>query len=290
MRPSVLLLLLAAALSLSGCGSDKQILRTRPRDYHHIISLSPSTSELISQYGSSNDLIGHTAADNYPAYAAGHGEIVVTTKPDYEKIAMLKPDLVLYDSALYSDQEIDQVKKAAPQATIFAITADTVDDFVTQLYQLGSLLGGETKVSEYVDRIYGERATAGSSAPSPPPQVAVIMPGESAPDYIAGTKSFDADAVRSAGGVPVGPEANNFVMISPEALVALNPDVIIVPGNKKDLKAAEALVNNPRYKSIKALQNNRVRVIDQDVLLRRGSRVDTLIKGIAEALVPGKGH
>src|SRR5271165_637676 len=109
MRRTVLLSLLLAALSLCGCGPDKQTVRMRPKSYHHVISLSPSTSELIGQYGSYNDMVGHSAADNFPTYAAGHGEIVVTTKPLYEKIAALKPDLILYDSALFSDQEIAQV-------------------------------------------------------------------------------------------------------------------------------------------------------------------------------------
>ncbi|MEZ0326122.1 MAG: ABC transporter substrate-binding protein [Fimbriimonas sp.] len=233
-------------------------------------------------------LVGRTAADDYPVSAVNPIEVVASVKPNYERLAALKPDLVVYDAALFSQEDIDKVKSVTG-ATVFAIQANTIDDFTKEMYVLGSMVAAESNFNSYVNKIIAEVGASKSEPFSPVPKVAVILPGDSGRDYIAGTKSFVASAVEAAGGQPVGPEDTKFVAVNPESLVALNPDVIVVSGSKLNMQGVLALLKNPRYQTLSAIKNNRVRAIDEDVLIRRGTRVDQLIKAMHQSIAPGGG-
>jgi iron complex transport system substrate-binding protein len=279
---------LLAGLVLFGCQGSKTVERPRrEKMYRKVISLSPSTTELIGVYGESAALVGRTEADNYPTYGVPNIEVVASVKPNYERIAAIQPDLLVYDAALFNPQDLEKLKSMT-KADTFAITADTVEAFIEQLYEMGTLLGSESKVNEYVMKIRSEMDSAKSEAATPAAKVAVLLSGGGR-DYIAGTKSFIASVIAASGGELVGPEDNKFVAVSPESFVSMNPDLIIVAGTKQDMKGAVAVLNNPKYQSMRAIKDKRIRVINEDVLVRRGARVDQLIAAVHKVLAEGSG-
>ena len=108
---------------------------------------------------------------------------------------------------------------------------------------------------------------------------------------IAGTKTFTADVFKEVGGTPVGPDVDHFVPVNPEVLASLNPDVIIVPSTKGTAAHdVQSIYSDPRFKSTNAVKKNRVVTMDEDILLRRGSRVDHLVTGAYSALVSSGAH
>jgi iron complex transport system substrate-binding protein len=263
----------------------------RPKAFTKIVSLSPGTTEIVAgQTDALGRVVGRTQSDNWPTYAIQNVPVVASVKPDFEAIAAIGPDLVLYDAALYGPADIEKLKTTAKGAAIFAITANTIDEFTKQLYEIGSMVGGESRINDYVIKIYGARERGQADAAKNPAKVAIIMPSSSGPDYIAGTDSFLADAVRAAGGTPVGPKSSIFVPLSPEALSRFNPDAIVVPGTKSNYKGALSVLENPAYKTTKAIKSKQVSVVDQDVLLRRGGRVDVLIDGLNKVISKVEGQ
>lgn len=271
------LFIVALAICGLGCGEATTVIggKPRPKFYRAIVSLSPGTTEIALQYGTARAVVGRTASDDFPAFQVAKIPIVASVKPDYEKIAEIKPDLILYDSLLYNDQDVAKIK--AIGADLFVISANTVDEFITELYKYGSLVAGETNVSTYVDRILAARSSAQGDAAGTKIKVAVIMPGQGSEHMIAGTDSFVADLVRAAGAEPVGPKADRFVNLSPEFLVSQNPDIIISSGN------GAAILADARLATVTAVKNRRVIAVKPDVLLRRGSRVDKMIDAFHEA-------
>jgi iron complex transport system substrate-binding protein len=227
---------------------------------------------------------GKTAADNFPLNSLRGVPIVAEVKPDYEKIQGIKPTLIVYDADLYNDSDIQRLKSTG--AELYAIDAKTVEQFERQLYELANRLGSETTVSGYVDRIERERNSAQGDRPSTLPKVAVVLGAGSGSPYVAGTGSFVADIVKIAGGTPVGPSATKFATMSPEALVAASPDVLILATTKETAaKDVAALQADPRLKTIPAIRNRRITPIESDVVTRKGSRVDSLIRDIHRGLL-----
>lgn len=279
---SLIVLTLSIFLGLAGCEKQRGLapLKRRPHNYQKIVSLSPGTTEILAG-ALTVQIIGRTEADNYPTQVTSI-PVVASVKPDYEKIASLGPDLIVYDGALYSQQDIDKLKSTG--AAVFKLNANNLEDFKNQIYELSSLLGQEITGSGYVDRIMVEFNAGQGAVPKPGPKVAVIMASASGNHYIDGTDSFNDNLIKSLGGTPVGPKGTDFAPLSPEAMTSFDPDVIVADGTKADTKGVEALLKDPRFASLKAIKNKKVRVIDRDVLLRRGSRVDSLIKGLARAM------
>jgi len=284
MRRALPFLFLLILMAVSGC-SDKQVqLPRRPKFYRSIVSLSPSTSEVIASCGDIQTLKGRTAACNFPDNMMKPIPIVASVKPDYEAIQKIHPDLIVYDKDLYSDQDIEKLKSTG--ADFFFIDAVTLADYVKELYVLGSKLAWETRFNDYIARIDSERSTAAAAPYSPAPKVAIVLPGSNGDDLICGTDGFLGDIVKICSGVIVGPKGKQFVPLNAEAFVALNPDVIIVGGSKTDRNQPGLVMADPRFKTITAVKQGRVKAMKSDVLLRRGQRVDELIKALHALMAP----
>lgn len=274
--PLVLAILLAVAF---GCGPRERMIggKVRPKTYKTAVSLSPGCTEILRTKALLVNLLGRTASCNYPTVDPNARIVMKGTKPNYEMIAKLKPDIVLYDPDLFSDGDIAKLEELGLET--FALGGATVEEFIDRLYRLGSKLGVEQVINDYVEEIRGAMSLAKADPFAKPPKVAVLLPAQGGEHLIAGTRSFQADVVRVAGGEPVGPEAPHFVTVNVESLVTQNPDVIVAAGDAKLLEA------DPRLAAVSAVKAGRVIRINPDVLLRRGARVQDLIRGVHDALV-----
>lgn len=284
MPRAIYALLLLPAILATGC-QNTQVeggLR-RTKVYTSVISLSPSVSEILANNAERRILKGGTASDNWPTGL--NLPVMASVKPEFEKIAAASPDLIVYDDSLYGADQVAKLKSLGVET--FVIDAKTVNDFTDQLYRIGSLLGCETNMSSYIERIRTSQKSAEGSPITPAPKVAIMLAGGGGSEHmIYGTKGFIADVVRIAGGTMVGPESDRFEKVSSEFLVGQNPDMIVVgvPADKEHAAIAagqlSAIQNDPRFASVKAVKAGLVVPINQDVMVRRGGRVEKLIDGL----------
>jgi iron complex transport system substrate-binding protein len=283
MRRALPFFLLIAAIGIGGCSRGFKYIKVAPRPaIHRAVSLSPSTSEIAAIVGGASFLQGRTASDDYPSYVLKSIPIVASVKPDYEKIKAMQPDLILYDSSLFSDADVQKIKDLGFDT--FAFNPKNVQDFEHQLFEFANKTGFQTQVSDYVDRIDVSLGNA-APPPSPSPKVAIIMPGHGGPAMIAGTQTFTADVFKEVGGTPVGPDVNRFVTLNPETLASLNPDVIVIPTTKNEATHdLQSVASDPKYKSTNAVKNGRIVAMDEDIALRAGERVNNLIDGAYKAV------
>lgn len=218
--------------------------------------------------------MGRTAACDYPD-TLKPVPIMGGVKPDYEAIARARPDAVLYDSAIYNESDIEKFKSLKIEA--YAFSAKSLDEYIDSLYQLGSRLGAETEISEYVDRIMN--AKIGNTSDSQVKRRVMIVLGGSGEHMVAGTKSLQADMLRWAGFEPVGPNADKFVTVNVESILSESPDAIVVAGDSK------FILEDARLKGMTAVAKKRVaEVSDQSLILRAGGRVDTLLQNLRPAV------
>lgn len=270
--------LVSALLFIAGCKSGTEHFggTPPPKRYPTVVSLSPGASEIMGSKITSVKILGHTAQCNWPATTATIPIVMKGTKPNYELIAQLKPSIVVYDDLLFSESDVQKFKELGIET--FAITGNTLEQFERCVLKLGSTFHHETTCSDYVDTIHAAAGAAAGSPPAKKLKVAVLMPGSASEHYIVGTESFLADVVRKSQGEIVGPKGDRFVPASAESLVAMNPDVIICSG------IGTAIESDSRLQSISAIKLKRVIPVDPDILLRRGARVNNLIRGIYNIL------
>lgn len=276
----ILYALLAATLfllALSGCKNIKTEGGVdAPSTYRRVVSLSPSSSEITSLI-TYMEVIGKTASCNFPPGLRG-SVVMKGTKPDYESILKQRPDVVLYDRDVISDEDVQKFKDSG--IPVHATDGGTtLAGFEKSLRELGKHSHGEYVLSSYIDQIYRQIGQAKSSAISPAPRVVVLLPGKGSEHMIAGEESTPAMIVNNSGGQFVGAPGRAFVPLNAEAFMKMNPDVIVVAGDPASVKA------DPRFKSMTAFQKGRIAPLLPDVILRKGSRLNTAIKNMATTIL-----
>ena len=279
MRKQLLGSVLIALFLLVGCKQPALYGgKVRTKVFRSIISLSPSTTELAGITGV--PIVGRTKACNYPPMVS-KVEVVADLKPDYEKIATLKPDLILVDKDLYSKAEFDKLRDI-PGVTIKEFGPTSVEEYKKDLYVLGNMISGESNVNDYVIKV-GKNVEASLGEPPPHPiTAALVIPDGTGHHMIAGTKSFQADIVRIMGAKLIGPDSNRFESLNPEFFLSQNPDWIIVAGETKTFMA------DKRFANLSAIKNLKIFGLDQDIVLRRGSRVEKFIYDGHKLLILGE--
>ncbi len=279
--PRWLIAIVAASFLATGC-QEKSVLmggKPRPKMYTSAVSLSPSVTEVLRTRAFKVRLLAATDRCNWPQLDPGVKIAVKGLKPNYELIASLSPSIVVYDDSLFSGQDVAKFKELGIET--FAWEGDSVKDYVRCLYRFAARVGAETTVSDYIALVESAATNAAAVPLDPKPKVAILLAGSGTEHMIAGTRSFQADVARLCGGEVVGPDATNFVPVNAEALVSMNPDTVLVAG---DATTAESILADPRLETIAAIRKKRVAGINPDVLLRRGGRVDQLLKQMATYL------
>lgn len=264
--------LLLLGLLPAGCQPKENLGGKDPaRSYKKVISLSPSTSELIGNYALDPTILkGRTQACNYPP-ALLNVPVVCSVKPDYEAVARANPDLIVYDATLFNPADIEKLKQAAPNADLLEFKANSVDEYIDSVFRLGAAVESSSRFSEYVDKVYTKSRIGMSETLDPKPKMAVLL-AEGGEYMVAGTKSFWGDVITKSGGEAIGPDSSKFETMPIEALVQGNPDIIIVADDGSRVQA------DPRLKTVSAIRGKSIEAIPGDVLLRAGMRVDKLIE------------
>lgn len=185
-----------------------------------IVSLVPSVTELLVQWGLAGRLVGRTRYCIEPRWIRNTVPAVGGTKtPDLDRIRDLAPDLVI----LERDENPKEVADALTALGIpwLALEIRTVKDCVGAFRRLGETLGAgaaaESRAAALESLLKGRKRKG-------PRTLALIWKD---PWMSSGPDTYLGDLLRQAGFTPIGPD--RFPVLSDEALVALAPEVVLLP-------------------------------------------------------------
>lgn len=284
------LVLLIAFATVLGCHKPELPLGGLPDPSpdmpRSVVSLSPSTTELCASLGLGFRLAGRTSACNFPT-SVKNVPAVADVKPDYEKITEIHPGVIIFDDSLYSPSDIQQMHQKLDSTGVHfvEVKGDTINEFTECLYEVGKAFHSESQASDYVDNIEAARSVAIVDPLPSGTKVAVLLPDPKGLGMLAGKSSFQSDIVKASGGNLIGPDGDKFADVSPEAFVQMNPDYIVLATTKNTAEAdIDRLLKNPQIQSVNAIKNKKIVTLDQDVVVRRGSRVDKLIDAMHRQL------
>jgi ABC-type Fe3+-hydroxamate transport system substrate-binding protein len=259
-------------LALAGCGTTDPPIggKVPEKVYARVISLSPSVTELIALLNATNTLVGRTAGDNRPGFIK-HVTIVANPLPDLEKIVKLQPDLILVEENLINPNELAKLREVGA-FDVEVLNIDSIEDWEAAVWKIGSLLQAHTRASEVIDRVHQAIANAKMPNGVTKPKVLVAMSPQ--PPWVAGTKSYQSDVVRAAGGEPVGPDAERFVAVNPENILQWAPEIIFASESPAAFRGAG-------WDSTRAAKDGEILQIHPDILLRTGADLEKLITAMA---------
>ncbi|MCS7263780.1 MAG: cobalamin-binding protein [Armatimonadetes bacterium] len=249
-----------------------------PERIRRVVSLAPSATENLFAIGAGHLVVGVTSACDYPSQVKKLPQVGDFMKPSLERIAALKPDLIVIVSSTIPKAIADDLQ-AKTKVPVFVFQPQTVSSVLRGLLTLGGLTGRKQQAKKLVQKLERRlNAVQRRVANKPRPKVVVeIAPPPSL--MVAGPKTFIDDAIRLAGGENAFKDAHQpFPLISLESLVAEDPDVYIVAIKGKTSKQLlEEVKRRSGFENLRCVQKGRIYGIDPDLIFRPTPR---LIEGI----------
>ena len=282
-----------------------------------IVSLVPSSTEIVCRLGLREALVGVTHECDFPAGVgvlprvtrsiippdASSAEIdrLVTermaTEPslyalDAEQLAALRPDLIvtqtLCDVCAVPGSDVEQVaSQLDPRPTLIELQPKTLDDVLGSIRAVAEAAGigerGNSVVSELRERIDQVAARCVSQ-----PLVRVALLEWLDPPYAAG--HWNPELVRLAGGTDVlGEPGEKSRRVSWGEVAEANPDVIVVACCGLDTARAgvdiEQLSRGDRWPQLRAVRSGRVLSFDGSQYFNRpGPRLVESLEMLANGL------
>ncbi|MCA9522947.1 MAG: ABC transporter substrate-binding protein, partial [Myxococcales bacterium] len=231
------LLLAALAVSLAACGcrrsrASKDYSRShnfRPSDAlerpRRVVSLAPNLTEIVFAIGAGDRLVGVTRYCDRPAQAKTIRSVGGFVDPHLETIVGLKPDLVL---ATKNSGALAAVKRLETLGLrVYWARVQTLDEILRSCLHVGVLLGVSEKAQKLVARLRKQSDAIRARRRSRPSRRVLMIVGHN-PLIAAGPGSYGGHLLsllhlaNAAGKSRVA-----YPTIGPEALVALDPDVIV---------------------------------------------------------------
>jgi iron complex transport system substrate-binding protein len=252
-----------------------------------IISLIPSTTEMLFAIGAGPRVIGVGNFDRYPPEARTRAKVGGLIDPDVERIISLKPDLVV----VYGTQTDLRTQLERAKIPMFLYQHAGLPDIATTIRELGARVGSPEESNALADRIEADitdvkRRVSGRTRPR-----TLLVFGRDAETlrgiYASGAVGFLHDMLVAAGGTNVFADVDRqSIQTTSELAVARAPDVIIEIGvdtastSGRNLRAWESLP------SIPAVRNKRIYQLRGDGMMNPGPRMSASVRRMAEVLHP----
>jgi len=243
-----------------------------------IVSLSPNLTQIIAALGELDKVVGVTLYTDSPPRAKDLPKVGGWINPNYEAILALKPDLVI----LMKDQDTifgAQIRKLGLK-TLVTDSNDSVSDIMKTIEYLGEVLGEETEARRIVsdmkstlDKIRRETADA------PRKKVLLVVgrnPGTLEDIYVIGRNNYINELIEIAGGVNAVENNRLSIKITKEAILTLDPDVIIEINHEKLDREAEILGTWSTLAQSRAVRSGEVYILPSTVVLHPSQ---TIVEG-----------
>lgn len=249
-----------------------------------IVSLAPSTTEILFALGLDKEIVGVSEFCDYPPQALGKEKVGTFSQPSIEKILSLKPDII-FCTGLEQAPLAENLKKL--KLNVFISDPSDIDSLLTSIAEIGRITNKQDQAKLLIMNMEESINKIKSLAAKIPEdkKKKVFIEIWHNPLSTAGRGSFVDEIIRLAGGSNIAHDLNApYGTFSPELVIQRNPDCIILAYMSKD-NPGDELRARAGWNRISAIKYNRVYGdIDPAVLLRPGPRITEGLEQIYKKL------
>lgn len=263
-------------------------------DTSRIVSLNGDLTEIIFELGFGDSVVGVDVTTTYPPEAAalndrgqtvGFGQQLAP-----EPVLRFSPTLVLGDTQIAPAETIEQLRTAGVPVVILELqtTLDGVDD---KILQVAEILGVPDAGQELADRVSAEIAEARTLAAGAEaqPRVAFVYVRGPQTVFLFGAGTATNAMIEGANAIDAGAESGVFgpAPLTPEALVAAAPEVIVLPqSGLQGLGGVAAFLQIPGVAETPAGQSESFLAYDEAYFFNLGPRVGQALLEFVRDLHP----
>jgi len=254
-----------------------------------IVSTLPSTTEMLFALGLGDRVVGVSDFCRYPPQVMSLPKIGNVLHPDFERILMLRPDLVVI-----TDRNPELADRLVAAGVPFvAVATTTLADVSVGMARIGAAAAIEPHarlvISNMEERLRSVRARAPGRRR---PRVLLIVgrnPGALTGIVAAGAGSYLDDLVQLAGGDNVVSRVSSlpYPKVSLESILGLDPEVIIdtidmsAIDRDRERRNIEGLKLWQRFQTLSAVRAGHVHAAESEALVIPGPRVVEVAEWLA---------
>ena len=246
-----------------------------------IVSLVPSTTELLCALGLAEALVGVTV------YCVEPREVVRTKTrvggekdPDLETIRALKPDLVVANIEENRREDVEALRAAGVE--VFITYPRSVTESLAMIRELGTVTGATTAARRLLDeleplhaavrgRLAGRRGTP------------CFYPIWRNPWMTIGQDTYIHDLLATCGGVNVFADRSRYPTISLDDVAGRSPEVVLLPDEPFRFRRAHLRDFEP-YAGMPAVRDGRVLLVDGKRFSWHGPRLAEALRTVPALL------
>ena len=266
---------IAVALLLCGCAAPKP--RAQAHVPQRIISLVPSLTEDLCAIGAGGQLVAVSSFSSDIPCARRLPQVSNFSSVDSERAVRLHPDVVV---GIPAQRTMTAPLRAAGVQTAF-FSDDSYRDLFDDIAQLGALSGHARQSAELSAGLHRRTAQLQESErfkrrPS------VFFVAQALPLWTVGPQSYIATLIDLAGG-RIATESLRvpYAQYSAEALLQLNPDVIVATSDAR----LDAALDRMPWRALRAVRAHHVYILQNGALLvRPGPRYNEGLSWLIERL------
>ena len=284
------LVVASLAIAASGCGGDVAPAHSAVTDDFgdtivvaaapkRIVSLNPTTTELLFAIGAGPRVTGRTSYDIYPKEVLAVPDLGPGLRPNVEAVLNTHPDLVLLYASADNRDAARRLRSSGVATAAYKI--DRIADMMRVTRVLGRLAGDSLTADRTVDSVQAtlDRVRAQTASL---PHPTVFWPLWEAPLLSVGAGSFLHELLEIAGAKNIFadmPQPSPTVTF--EELLRRDPDVILTSA-----KSRERILNDQKWKTLRAVREGRVVVFDSAIATGPSNRVGASAVSLAKLLHP----
>jgi len=278
-------LLLWPALGLPRTIKDSMGTEVRlDKDPVRIIPLAPSLTEILYYLGLGDRVVGVPSFSYYPPEAKEKPGIGSYTNVNIEKIISLSPNLVIGTKDGNSKEDAELLREAG--IPVYIVNPRNVREAISTIGEIGDICGVTEKARQLVNGLNKrldvvQRLAASGNKPL------VFLQINLKPIMTVNKNTFHNDLIRLAGGINMtADEPITYPRISIEEVIRKKPDIILISSMERGGEFEEAKKEWMKWTSIPAVKNNRVYLIDSDLIHRPSQRIIDGLETMARLIHP----
>jgi len=257
---------------------------TLPAPPRRIVTIFASNTEMVAALGLADRIVGIEAYTRYPPEVAGKPLVGGRLGFSVDAVVGLRPDLVVVTPARQAaNQLVDPMQRLG--VPIIVLLQRSVPEILANIRLLGRVAAVPERGEELAARLEARLARTMQRVKDRAPPRAVMITGRLGNGLLlmARPGTYTGDAIALAGGRFALEGRGAIAQVSPEAVLAADPDVLLYAGSPAD---RDDLIRRPGWSEMRAVTTKRAYAVSRAELLIPGPRTIDGIEHLAALLHP----
>lgn len=252
-----------------------------------VVSLMPSNTEILYALDCGEQIIAVSEYCNYPEDTTNKQKLPTGEKMNVENLLTIKPDAAFIGKMSVMDDQVKQLEDAGIK--VIVTEANSLSDTYEVIALIGKAMGRNKEAAALVKEMQAGFETIKEEVKGKAPQSVYV---EVSPLqyglWSCGHNTFIQELINIIGAENVFEEVEGWAAVSEEQVLARNPAVILTtasPLTGIDDPVGE-IMGRANWSSLDAVKNNRVLMLDSDMISRPGPRLLDAAKELVKAVYP----